>query len=112
MTTREPPVYVAGHSMITGTTLTQIQLEHLPGTAAQFGQQCAVEQKIDPQPFGNGKHPLAVGHLFEHLAYEAFAEGHHPLLVAWGAKVAPLARKRQQVLMPALIATYPGETEM
>jgi hypothetical protein len=40
----------AGHSLITGTTLTQIQLEHFPGTAAQFGQQCAVEHKIDPQP--------------------------------------------------------------
>jgi hypothetical protein len=99
-------------SAILPSALTQIELEYLPGTAAQFGQQGAAEHKIDPRPFGDGKHPLAVGHLFEHLAHKPLTEGHHPFVMARRAKVAPLARKRQQVLMPALITAHPGKTAM
>ena len=66
-------------------------LEHFSGAAAQFCQQFTVEQKIDPQPFGDGKDPLAVGHLFEHLTHDTFAEGRHSLSMARGAKVTAFA---------------------
>jgi hypothetical protein len=72
----------------------------------------SVHPEIDPQPLGNGKHPLALGHIFEHLAHKPFTEGHHPFLMARRAKVAPLARRRQQVLMPSLITAHPSETAM
>ena len=90
----------------------KVGAEHLPGAAAQLGQQPAIKHKIDPQPLGDRKHPLAVGHLFEHLAHETFAKGHHPLLVARGAKVAPLARIGQQVFVATILALHSGKAEM
>jgi len=42
-------------------------------------------------PLRDAKDPLPVGHQFEHLGAEPFAEFHHPLLMAGRAKVAAFA---------------------
>jgi hypothetical protein len=49
----------SGNGIIESDGLLEISTEYLPGAAAQFGQQFAVEQKIDPQPFGQAKDPVS-----------------------------------------------------
>jgi alkanesulfonate monooxygenase SsuD/methylene tetrahydromethanopterin reductase-like flavin-dependent oxidoreductase (luciferase family) len=52
---------------------------------------------------------MPVGDLREDIHAEPFAELHHPLLMAGGAKMATLAGKRQQILMAAIFALHAGK---
>jgi len=55
---------------------------------------------------------MAVRNCLDHFLAEAFSEFHDPLLVAGRAEVAALARERQKILVPTVLASNPGKSIM
>ena len=55
---------------------------------------------------------MAIRHMFQYLLAQPFPEHNHPLLMAGRAEMPALARKRQEIFMPAIATSYPGKTQM
>ena len=52
---------------------------------------------------------MPVGNLFEDIHTEPFPEFHHPLLMAGGAEMTPLAGECQEVFVAAVFAFHTGK---
>lgn len=61
---------------------------------------------------GDGKHPLAVRHMFEYFLAQPFPELDDAFLMAGWAEMPALAGKRQQIFMPAIAAPHPGKSQV
>jgi len=53
-----------------------------------------------------------MGHMFQYLLAQPFPELNHPLLMAGRAEMLALARKRQEIFMPAIRAPHPGKPQV
>jgi hypothetical protein len=99
----------SGDCAVAGNSGFQEGAHNIPRALAQFAEQGAVVYEIDPQALGYAEDPVPVRNFLKDLCQKPFAVFDDPLLVARGAKMAALARKRQEIFMAAIVASNPGE---
>jgi hypothetical protein len=82
-----------GHGIFVRDRLFQIKAHNLPGASAQACQKASIQHEINPQPLGDGKHPLPVRHAFENIFTEPLSEFDHTLLMTGWTEMSALTRK-------------------
>ena len=85
-------------------------LQGIPGTAAQLGEEFSIIKKVTPEDFGQAEDEVAVGDGLEDFFTEPFAKFHDTLLMAGGAEVPAFAREGQEILVATVFAFNAGET--
>ena len=99
----------AGDGLRVPTRCPEERLQGIGGALAQFPQEAAIFSEVDAQHLRHGEHVLAMGDRGQHVLGDPFPELEHALLVTGGTEVSPLARQRQQILVPAGVAVDPRE---
>ncbi len=81
----------------------------VPRAFARLAEQGAVVHETNPEALGYAKYLVPAGDFFQTVGQQPFAVFDDALLAARGAKVAALARKRQEIFMAAIVASNTGE---
>jgi hypothetical protein len=82
----------------------------LPSSVNEATQKSSIVPKIDAKPFGNGEHKLSMRNLGKNIFPQVMRQKQSAFLMARGATTPLATGKRNEHLVSALFALYPGKS--